>query len=69
MSKKPKVFAFCILAFSYLSVSAQVISTRAALVRKVEGEVFYRCHENDVQNVINGLAFHNEDAIPMKKAN
>jgi len=55
----------CILAFSYLSVSAQVISTRAGIVKKVDGEVIYRCHENenDARNIVNGLALHNEDTI------
>ncbi len=65
MSKKLFILAFCILAFSYLSVSAQIISTRAGVVKKVDGDVFYRCHEkeNDAQSIINGLALHNEDTI------
>ncbi|NNE98009.1 MAG: hypothetical protein HKN25_03205 [Pyrinomonadaceae bacterium] len=48
-----------------MPVSAQVISTRAGVVKKVDGDVFYRCHENknNAQNLANGLALHNEDTI------
>ena len=58
------VFAFC------STVSSQVISTRAGVVKKVQGDVFYRCHENqqDALKLINNLALHNEDTIVTAEA-
>ena len=48
-----------------LPLEAQIISTRAGTVKKVEGEVFYRCHNNEKEAspLEKGLKLHEEDTL------
>ena len=60
-----------LIALSFLAVicavplEAQIISTRAGTVKKVEGEAFYRCHlnEKEASPLEKGLKLHEEDTL------
>ena len=64
------VLMFSLLVFSVLPVSAQVISTRAGVVKKVHGEVFYRCRENkkEAMELSNNSVLHDKDTIVTAKS-
>lgn len=67
MSLKLKllVAAFGLLSASSFQLRAQTISTRAGTVKKVEGEVFYRCHNNEKEagQLQKGFKLHEEDTV------
>jgi len=56
---------FCLLLVSSAPIAAQIISTRAGLVKNVRGEAFYRCHlnENEAASLEKGFNLHNGDTI------
>lgn len=56
---------FSVFALLNLSISGQIISTRAGTVKKVVGDVFYRCHQ-DEKNLLDldiDSSLHNEDTL------
>ncbi len=56
---------FCLLLICSASVAAQIISTRAGLVKNVRGEAFYRCYlnEKEAAPLEKGINLHNGDTI------
>ena len=57
--------AFSLFVFSILPVSAQVISARAAVVIRVDGEVFYRCRDKKKEALVldENSILHDRDTI------
>lgn len=64
-----KVIIFVVGWLFFLSVSAQVISVNAGVVKKLDGEVFYRCHNNEKEllKLLDSSALHNEDTLLTKE--